>query len=265
MATIKFPIFCKASDISVLEQALVDGVLMDIDRICFCYVVDDGTLAYVDPDKNIHKIKGDNKVVVQNFATLPSVSEGDTEVLYVVDDIVYTFNGSEYKPSFYKVKIELDALADQVASIDNRLEIAEMSIANQQEVLTNLGVTVNSVQAELTNKADKADTYTKTNVDTLLAQKADSDDVYRRNYIDNALSNKADSDAVYSIDEVNNLLDSKSDKSDTYTKDEIDAMTNVEISSGETVSIAEYVDQSTDGAVQSANDYTDQQMTIQFI
>lgn len=265
MAQLILPIFAKASTVSVLEQALTDGALKDIDRICWVYIVDDGTLAYVDPDKNVYKIKGDNKVVVRKLNELPSVSDGDSEVLYIVDDVVYTFDGREYKPSFYNIQIELDALKNQVDSIDTRLDIAEMNINTIQETLSNLGVTINAISAELSNKADSNDVYTKETINILLATKADSEDVYGRSYIDNALASKADSDAVYDKQEVNNALNLKADKSNTYTKEEIDGMVNVEISADETIPIAEYVNQSTTSAIHSANDYTDQQIQIHFI
>lgn len=264
MATIKFPIFCKASTVSVLEQALTEGILADIDRICWVYIIDDGTLAYVDPNKTIHKIKGNNKVVVKNVNVLPPITEGDSEILYVLDGIVYTFNGTEYKPSFYDVQIQVDALTTQIEGIDNRLEIAEMNIASQQETLANLGVTVSAIQTELADKADKTDTYTKDNIDVLLSTKADSDDVYGRNYLDNALATKADSDVVYNKQEMNTALGLKADKTDTYTKDDIDGMINVETSSG-TISMAEYVNQSTTNAIQDSKNYTDQQIQIHFI
>lgn len=265
MATIKIPVFCRASNISVLEQALTEGVLVDIDRICWAYISDDGTLAYVDPNKNIHKIKGDNKVVVQKVDALPSVADGDTEVLYVLDDVVYTFNGTEFKPSFYEVKIELDALKTQVESIDTRLDITEGNVASLQETLANLGVTVNAVQAELTNKADKSDVYTKDNVDTLLATKADSADVYGRDYIDNALSGKADADEVYSKTEIDTALAEKADKEQVYTKSEVDAMVNVDIPGGETITVVQYVNQSAENAVEESKRYTDEAIQIHFV
>lgn len=265
MAQLILPIFAKASTVSVLEQSLTEGVLKDIDRICWVYISDDGTLAYVDPDKNIFKIKGDNKVVVRRLNELPSVADGDSEVLYIVNDVVYTFDGTAYKPSFYNVQIEIDALKTQVESIDTRLDIAENNIFTMQETLTNLGVTINAIQAELSNKADKNDIYTKEDVNTLLATKADSEDVYGRSYIDNALANKADADLVYDKQEIDTALNLKADKSNIYTKEEIDGMVNVETSSGDVIPITEYVNQSTTDAVQSANDYTDQQIQIHFV
>lgn len=265
MAQLSLPIFAKASTVSVLEQALTDGALKDIDRICWVYIVDDGTLAYVDPSKNIYKIKGDNKVVVQKLDELPSTSNGDSDVLYIVNDVVYTFNGTEYRPSFYNIQIEVDALRTQVESIDTRLDIAESNIVSVQEILTNLGVTVNAVQAELSNKADIDDVYSKETINTLLATKADTEDVYGRSYIDNALASKADSDDVYSKQEVDNGLNLKADRSNTYTKEEIDGMVNVETATGETIPLSEYVNQSLAETIQNANDYTNQQMQISFI
>ena len=266
MAQLILPIFAKASTVSVLEQALATGVLKDIDRICWVYIIDDGTLAYVDPDKQVYKIMGANKKLVNQLNSLPPVSEGDKEVLYVVDDIVYTFNGEEYKPTFYEVKIEVDALKTQVERIDTRLDIAETNIATQQETLANLGVSINAVQAELSNKADKDDVYTKNTIDTLLSLKADSDSVYSRTYLDNAFATKADADEVYSKSEVNAALNDKADKTDTYTKDEIDSKTTVVIpGTVEPITITEYVNHSASEAVQNANDYTDEQIKIHFV
>ena len=264
MAQLILPIFARASTLSVLEQALTDGVFKDIDRICWCYIIDTGTLAYVDPNKQIHQIVGDNKVVVKRLSSLPPTSEGDSEVLYIVDDVVYTFDGTQYKPSFYEVKIEIDALKTQVEGIDTRLEIAEGNISSMGETLRNLGTSVDAVAAALADKADKDDVYTKTQTNDLLAEKADLDDVYSRSYIDTALNSKADSNSVYTKQEINTALNDKADKSNTYTKNEVDTMVNVETTSG-SIPMAEYVDISTSTAVQNANDYTDQQLQLHFV
>ena len=42
-------------------------------------------------------------------------------------------------------------------------------------------------------------------------------------------------------------------------------MVKVETGSGETIPITEYVNQSATDAIQSANDYTDQQIQIHFV
>lgn len=272
MPQLVLPIFARASTVSVLERSLTEGVLKDIDRICWCYIVDDGTLAYVDTSKNIHKIVGFNKKDVIRANTLPSVAEGDTATLYIVDNVVYTFDGTQYKPSFYEVKIELDTLSSQVDGIDNRLEIAESNIQSVRQTLIDLGVSVSSVQAELSNKANTNDVYNKTAVDDMLAEKANSEDVYNKSEIDTAfatvndtLATKADADSVYDKTEIDTALNLKADKADTYTKEEVDEKTHVEIPGGSSVSMVEYVDLSAQEAVQNANDYTDQQLAILFI
>lgn len=58
-------------------------------------------------------------------------------------------------------------------------------------------------------KADKNDTYTKTQVDNALSLKANSNDVYTKTQ-------------VYTKSEVNSDLALKADKSDTYTKTQVD-------------------------------------------
>lgn len=262
----KVPIFARASTLEVLEYALNNesGILYDLDRICYVYMIDSGELCYVDAEKNIYPIIGANKPLVLKVDALPPADEADEEVLYIYNNIVYIWTGTEYRPSFYEVAIQLDNLTAQLNNLENRVLINENNI---EDILSRLGVAegnISQMANEIQNKANISDVYTKAQADVLLDQKADSDDVYGRNYIDNALSNKADANEVYSKDEMDTALNGKADKSNTYTKDEVDALTHVEIS-GEPITITEYVNMSTEEAVQDAHDYTDQQLELRFV
>lgn len=79
-------------------------------------------------------------------------------------------------------------------------------------------ITVNGrayhLKYDASGKADKSDTYTKTEVDTALALKADSSSVYTKTETDTALALKADEDSVYSKSEVYN-------KTETYSQAEV--------------------------------------------
>ena len=73
--------------------------------------------------------------------------------------------------------------------------------------------------AGLALKADKATTYTKTEVDDLLGVKADTDDVYDKDYIDDNIYTK---DETYDQTEIDEALATKMDISEYYTKTELD-------------------------------------------
>lgn len=60
--------------------------------------------------------------------------------------------------------------------------------------------------AELGNKANSTDVYTKTEVDNALSAKANSTDVYTKTEVDNALSAKANSADVYSKSYIDDAL-----------------------------------------------------------
>ena len=114
--------------------------------------------------------------------------------------------------------------------------------------------TAAAVEAALADKADKSDTYTKTEVDALipdvsdfatqqdltdgLALKADAADTYTKGEVDalipdvsdfateqeltDGLALKADAATTYTKTEVDGLLDDKADTATTYTKTEVD-------------------------------------------
>ncbi|KAA6378634.1 MAG: hypothetical protein EZS28_025839, partial [Streblomastix strix] len=75
-------------------------------------------------------------------------------------------------------------------------------------------------------KADKSETYTKTETGTLLDAKADKNDSYTKTETDNLLDDKADKTDSYTKTETDTLLDAKSNKTeliDSYTKTETDS------------------------------------------
>ena len=89
---------------------------------------------------------------------------------------------------------------------------------------------VQSLNEIVPTKADKADTYTKTETNTLLSNKADKSNTYTKSEVDTALANKVDTDTldnyytkdnVYTKTEVNDNLALKADKADTYTKGDV--------------------------------------------
>lgn len=88
----------------------------------------------------------------------------------------------------------------------------------------------------LDDKANSADTYTKTQADNLLAGKANSNDVYSKSAVysktetDTLLNSKADATTVYTKTQTDNLLSAKAntdDLGDLATQDSVDYQTEV--------------------------------------
>lgn len=84
------------------------------------------------------------------------------------------------------------------------------------------------------NKADKSDTYTKSETDSLLDEKADKSDTYTKAEVDSKIDDIDLTDyykksETYSKTETDWLLDDKADKSTTYTKTETDNLLDAKV------------------------------------
>lgn len=75
-----------------------------------------------------------------------------------------------------------------------------------------------------TDKADKKDTYTKKEVDALIPQIPNQIDAYTKTKTNELLELKADKNKTYNKQEVDEMLAKKYDKSRVYNKNEIDEM-----------------------------------------
>lgn len=75
-----------------------------------------------------------------------------------------------------------------------------------------------------TDKADKKDTYTKKEVDALIPKIPEQLDAYTKTKTNELLELKADKNKTYNKQEVDEMLAKKYDKSRVYNKNEIDEM-----------------------------------------
>lgn len=75
-----------------------------------------------------------------------------------------------------------------------------------------------------TDKADKADTYTKEEVDALIPEIPEQLDAYTKTKMNELLNLKADKINTYTKQQVDELLANKYDKTRVYNKNEIDSM-----------------------------------------
>ena len=89
--------------------------------------------------------------------------------------------------------------------------------------MSKIDTALNNNANNIITKADKADTYSKTDVDTKLSAKADSATTYSKTDVDSKLGTKADSATTYSKSDVDGKLGTKADSAATYSKSDVDS------------------------------------------
>lgn len=91
----------------------------------YVFVRDKTQLGYMDIDNTFKFIVGDNKQQVLKVDVLPDVSEGDEEVLYILNGIVYTFDNEGYHPMYQDVTDKIDALQEQIDTLSEKVSALE--------------------------------------------------------------------------------------------------------------------------------------------
>jgi isopentenyldiphosphate isomerase len=99
--------------------------------------------------------------------------------------------------------------------------------------------TETEVDSLLNAKADKATTYTEAEVDSLLDAKANQATTYTETEVDSLLNAKADKATTYTEAEVDSLLDAKANQATTYTETEVDGLLNAKADKATTYTEAE--------------------------
>ena len=108
-----------------------------------------GRLAFVDQNNVLKYIVGDEaKKQVVKVEELPEV--GDVEVLYIMEGIVYVFNGEEYVPAYKDHSEELSALTERVDTL-------EKSSAAIISTVDGLATDVSSIEEQIGNLEEKID------------------------------------------------------------------------------------------------------------
>ena len=110
---LKIPYFGRGKAES-LDRALTTGRFKDgLDKALFFFATDTKQWVLVDTDKVIHKINSyegqpippgpGGEGSVKRVDALPPVLEGDKETLYIMGNVVYTFDGTAYYPTYNDV------------------------------------------------------------------------------------------------------------------------------------------------------------------
>ena len=119
-----------------------------------------GRLAFVDQNNTLKYIRGENKQHVVNINELPSVDKGDVEVLYIMNGIVYVFDGTEYKPINNEPSAELDSLTEKLDGLTEQVGTLEEKV-NEFETkvgeLDGLKEKVNEFETKIGNLETKAE------------------------------------------------------------------------------------------------------------
>lgn len=147
------------------------------------------------------------------------------------------------------LQTQIDANASAISNISDELELyalkADVYTKTQidgkvSDINTSIGSEESSriagdenLQAQINQKANTNDVYTKLAVDTLLSNKADKSTTYTKSEVDSALASKANSADVYGKNEVYTKAETDAainahtpDLSNYYTKSQTDTLLN---------------------------------------
>lgn len=105
-----------------IQTAVDNGILK---YPSYVFIRDECKLAFIDQDLSINRIKGDNDKSVINVTELPDISEASEDVLYILNGIIYTFNGTEFIPTYKDVTEELEQIKAQVEELTGRITTLE--------------------------------------------------------------------------------------------------------------------------------------------
>ena len=121
MANNSMPTFA-AGEYHKIQAAIDVGVLK---YPSYVFIRDECKLAFVDKDLSINRIKGDNDKQVLNVTELPSISDASKETLYILNGIVYVFDGTDFNPMYKDVTSELEQIKEQIEALTGRVTTLE--------------------------------------------------------------------------------------------------------------------------------------------
>ena len=104
-------------------QAAIDVGLLTYPS--YVYIRDERKLAFIDQDLSINRIIGDNEEQVVKVESLPSVEEAKENALYILNGIVYTFNGTDFTPQYKDVSSDIEQLKIDLKNLTDRVDILE--------------------------------------------------------------------------------------------------------------------------------------------
>lgn len=164
------PPFFAAGDQSKLDKFIESDIFRNSERVWYYFELDTNYLVRIDLDGTYSRVKGNNKSLVQRYTSLPSTAVGDREVLYIVGNTVYTFDGANYVPTY-------EDLTDTISELAGLVSQNTQAITANATAISGLQSSVQTVQSELANKADNTDLQA---LEGVVANKANASDVYSK-------------------------------------------------------------------------------------
>lgn len=156
----RIPIFARGSEEAMMKAINPGGRYENLDRIMWCYINDgerQGQLAFVTPplveggDKIVEFMVGDNKKQIQVVDALPSPSEAETEVFYVLGTAVYLWTGEAYLPMLNVDDLEnrVSALETQSATFAEQITAIQAGLEDYQTFKEATTVNINNLSNAL--------------------------------------------------------------------------------------------------------------------
>lgn len=115
-----------------LTRALTTGRFADgLDKALFYFSTDTKQWVLVDTDKTIHKITSfegqpgpSGEGNVKRVDVLPPILEANTETLYIMGTVIYSFDGIAYHPSYENIIGSIPDSKTVVEYVDDSFEAA---------------------------------------------------------------------------------------------------------------------------------------------
>lgn len=146
------PLFVAGNEATIEAAIAEGGALHDNKGIIYGYAKDTGRYCYINIDKQIHWIVGNNEPNVRRVTALPSEAELNT--LYILNNTVYLWDDEQnaYVATYHDVTEQISALNDAVNSLNS-------TVTGLAEDIT-LRPTRDEVNIALTNAISESNAYT---------------------------------------------------------------------------------------------------------
>ncbi len=141
MATL--PLFAAGAS-NKISSAIDQGVLKYPSYV-FC--TDTKHFVFIDKNGEQQKIVGDNPQQVEFVTELPSSADAKSDVLYVMNGQVYTYNADTQtvEPSYSDQSATITALQEQVSELDDKVTANEEKVTTLESQVTTLEQNVTNI------------------------------------------------------------------------------------------------------------------------
>lgn len=119
----QFPVFAAGTYDKILPN-IEKGILT---YPSYIYIRDKKTYAFVDEDLSINEIVGNNPELVISVEELPSIEEANSKAIYIYNNILYTFDGTNFKPMYQDVSSDLEKINSDLEVLSGKVTTLEES------------------------------------------------------------------------------------------------------------------------------------------